>query len=81
MTRWLTLLCMPLLAGCIESAGGATSSAGIPAGPTEYMVLNGRMNFEACRQSGGLIIRDPGNAMVACDPTVKAPRELVTEDL
>ncbi|SFQ99623.1 hypothetical protein [Poseidonocella sedimentorum] len=73
---------MPL-AGCMEGmpAGGSGGAAAIPAGPTEYMVINGRMGFETCRQAGGLIISDPGNAMVACDPTVKAPIVVETEDL
>jgi hypothetical protein len=32
------------------------------------------MSFEKCRARGGLIIRDSGSPMVACDPNVvRAP--------
>jgi len=32
------------------------------------------MSFEQCRARGGLIIRDAGSPMVACDPNViRAP--------
>ena len=40
-------------------------------GMREYMVLGGGMSFEQCRARGGLIIRDRGSPMVACDPSVR----------
>ena len=73
-----------LLSACAEGGGtGPAAISGgvsIPPGPVEYLVLNGRMTFEECRQRGGLIIDDPAGAMVACDPTVQRPRVLEQEN-
>lgn len=54
------------LAGCqtrLPQGGGAQ----------EQLVLGARMSFEQCRSRGGLIIRDSGSPMVACDPRVIGP--------
>ncbi|WP_296425360.1 hypothetical protein [Yoonia sp.] len=61
----VVLVCVVALAAC----------DGVPAGgsPTtfrEFMVIGNTMTFEQCRARGGLIIRDPGSPMVACDPHV-----------
>ena len=36
----------------------------------EFLVIGNSMTFEQCRARGGLIIRDRGSPMVACDPSV-----------
>lgn len=36
----------------------------------EFLVIGSSMSFEQCRARGGLIIRDAGSPMVACDPSV-----------
>ena len=65
------------LVGCDEIAapGAAPSAGGINVGstsaPREYLVLGSSMGFEDCRARGGLIIRDQGSPMVACDPRVR----------
>lgn len=69
----LTLICATLaLMGCEEGAGGLSSGGGVSGGGgmREFLVLGSRMSFEQCRAKGGLIIRDPGSPMVACDPRV-----------
>lgn len=53
--------------------GGGTGG-NLPAasgGFTEYLVLGSTMSFEECRARGGIIIRDNGSPMVACDPAVR----------
>ena len=52
---------------------GACDEAAVQngAGMREYMVLGASMSFEQCRARGGLIIRDRGSPMVACDPSVR----------
>ena len=52
---------------------GACDEAAVQngAGMREYMVLGAGMSFEQCRARGGLIIRDRGSPMVACDPSVR----------
>jgi len=40
-------------------------------GAREYLVLGSSMSFEECRARGGIIIRDPGSPMIACDPRVR----------
>lgn len=67
------------LAGCDEIAlptggGGSATSGGV----NEYLVLGSAMSFEECRARGGIIIRDAGSPMVACDPRVR--REPVPAD-
>lgn len=61
------------LTGCNDIAvpgGGAAPTSGA----REYLVLGSTMNFEECRARGGVIIRDQGSPMVACDPRVtRAP--------
>jgi len=37
----------------------------------EFLVLGSTMGFEECRSRGGIIIRDAGSPMVACDPRVR----------
>lgn len=65
------------LVGCDEVAipamGGAAMApaAGGTGGAREYLVLGSTMSFEECRARGGLIIRDQGSPMVACDPRVR----------
>ena len=63
------------LAGCDEatmaamnSGGGASSGGG---SFREFLVIGNRMSFEDCRARGGLIIRDAGSPMIACDPSVR----------
>lgn len=65
------------LAGCDEAAmasigggGGGGSTGGSP-GMREFLVIGNTMSFERCRSIGGLIIRDNGSPMVACDPNVR----------
>lgn len=70
MKRYV-LGCVLALAACDE-AGMATSGGG--GGFSERLVIGSSMTFEQCRARGGLIIRDNGSAMVACDPNViRAP--------
>lgn len=65
------------LVGCdgvaIPAVGGGTTapSGGGSGGPQEYLVLGSAMSFEECRARGGIIIRDQGSPMVACDPRVR----------
>lgn len=70
------LSCALALVGCDEIAlptGGSPIGAGT--GTMEFMVLGSTMGFEECRARGGIIIRDIGSPMVACDP--RATREPV----
>ncbi|MDR9427091.1 MAG: hypothetical protein RI538_03895 [Salibaculum sp.] len=64
--------CFTVLAGVL--ALGACDEAALQGGDgdgmREYMVLGDSMSFEQCRARGGLIIRDRGSPMVACDPRV-----------
>ncbi|WP_377507498.1 hypothetical protein [Octadecabacter sp. R77987] len=66
-----------LLAACEEMPAGAGFGAAMGGGSTgggggfrEYLVLGSSMSFEECRSRGGIIIRDNGSPMVACDPRV-----------
>ncbi|MCF2869953.1 hypothetical protein L0664_02635 [Octadecabacter sp. G9-8] len=63
------------LVGCDEIAmpGAAPAAGGLggSSAPREYLVLGSNMGFEECRARGGLIIRDSGSPMVACDPRVR----------
>lgn len=66
------------LVGCDEvsvpgaaPAGGAASVSFSGGAPQEYLVLGSSMGFEECRARGGIIIRDAGSPMVACDPRVR----------
>lgn len=77
------ILCSVLaLAACDEAAmqaalggvGGGAPAGGGSSSFREFLVLNSSMSFEQCRARGGLIIRDAGSPMVACDPNViRAP--------
>lgn len=65
-----------VLLGCDEAAltgaGGVPTGGGFSGGaPIEYLVLGSSMPFEECRARGGMIIRDQGSPMVACDPRVR----------
>ena len=64
---------LTLLAGCagtgMMATGGAAS--GGDSAFREFMVIGSSMPFEECRARGGLIIRDVGSPMTACDPSVK----------
>lgn len=61
-------ICLALVA-CDGIPGGAAGPAG--GGPVrEYLVIGSTMSFERCRELNGLIIRDQGSPMVACDPSV-----------
>lgn len=57
-----------LLAACEDMPAGGGGSGG--GGVREFLVLGSSMTFEQCRARGGLIIRDNGSPMVACDPHV-----------
>ncbi len=61
------------LAGCDEAAMGSMGGGGSGSGGgfREFLVLGSNMSFEQCRARGGLIIRDQGSPMVACDPNVR----------
>lgn len=63
---------VPLTGGLgLNDGGGDVTPAGAY---SEYLVLGSTMNFEECRARGGIIIRDQGSPMVACDPRVtRAP--------
>ncbi|SFR34104.1 hypothetical protein SAMN04488005_0600 [Yoonia tamlensis] len=63
----LVLGCVMFLGAC-ETGGVMGGSPGMQ----ERLVIGNRsMTFEQCRASGGLIIRDQGSPMVACDPSVR----------
>ncbi|RYH01933.1 hypothetical protein EU805_12155 [Salipiger sp. IMCC34102] len=68
MTRRLTLLALMAVAGC---EGGAMLGADAGGAVQERLVIGSSMSFEDCRAGGGLIIRDAGSPMIACDPSVK----------
>lgn len=65
------------LVGCDEiaiPAIGGTGTSDVAAGAgayREYLVLGSTMPFEECRARGGIIIRDAGSPMIACDPRVR----------
>ena len=75
------LLASVVLVGCDEIAipaggGGGGFAAIAPAASSgnarrEYLVLGSNMSFEECRARGGIIIRDAGSPMIACDPRVR----------
>lgn len=77
MKRAVLCLGFLALAGCegtgLPGISGAGPAAGGGGGTREYLVLGSRMSFEQCRAKGGLIIRDQGSPMVACDPRVVGP--------
>lgn len=65
------------LAGCDDIAmqggglgGGASAATGGNSSFREFLVIGSSMTFEQCRARGGLIIRDAGSPMTACDPNV-----------
>ena len=67
-------LSLPLLGCDPTSMTYSTAGGGGAGGYREYLVLGSSMSFEDCRARGGLIIRDQGSPMVACDPrVVRAP--------
>ena len=55
------------LPGAVAPSGGGGGGGGF----REYLVLGSTMNFEECRARGGIIIRDAGSPMIACDPRVR----------
>lgn len=66
-------IALAALAGCnlaTPTDGGGGGGAGL----SERLVLGSTMSFEQCQARGGLIIRDAGSSMVACDPHVQGPR-------
>jgi len=67
--------CILALAGCDEIAMNAQGGgSGASSGFREFLVIGSSMTFEQCRARGGLIIRDSGSPMTACDPNViRAP--------
>jgi len=74
------LCCALALVGCDEIAlpTGGLTSGGTPGALStggsnrmEFLVLGSTMGFEECRSRGGIIIRDAGSPMVACDPRVR----------
>ncbi len=65
----LSLLAILALFGCDETQMARAPSGGGSAFQ-EFLVIGSRMSFEQCRARGGLIIRDAGSPMTACDPTV-----------
>lgn len=70
--KHLGLATLALLTGCagagLMPGGGAGGGGGAI---KEFMVIGSSMPFEQCRAAGGLIIRDVGSPMTACDPSVK----------
>ena len=67
---------MMALVGCDEIAQSGATGVASPAssgggGVREYLVLGATMTFEECRARGGIIIRDAGSPMIACDPRVR----------
>lgn len=74
MTRLIVTIAPLLLSACnlaAPSGGGSAPAAG--AARAERLVLGSNMSFEQCQARGGLIIRDAGSPMVACDPRVQGP--------
>lgn len=69
MMKLMILGAVALLAGC--AAGGMGGSGAGGSVPREFLVIGSSMSFEQCRAAGGLIIRDEGSPMTACDPSVK----------
>jgi len=67
----LILLGALALVGCDQAMIANGLGAGAPR--PEFLVVGNRMTFEQCRARGGLIIRDRGNPMVMCDPSVLGP--------
>ncbi len=69
------LLAVGVLVGCegleIPTGGGGAAAPAIGGGQREYLVLGSTMSFEECRARGGMIIRDAGSPMIACDPRVR----------
>lgn len=75
-TRTLAALCSVLmLSACLaDQVPNVTPASGSAIGgtaPREYLVLGSSMSFDECRARGGIIIRDAGSPMVACDPRVR----------
>lgn len=66
----LTLVGMIALFGCEESQFASAPSGGGGSAFQEFIVIGSSMSFEQCRARGGLIIKDRGSPMTACDPTV-----------
>ena len=69
---------MLALVGCDEVALPGLAAVASPVaapsgggGAREYLVLGSTMSFEECRARGGIIIRDAGSPMTACDPRVR----------
>lgn len=72
MKRFFLISALGLLAACEPGAVGPGPAVSGGGGMREFLVLgSSRMSFEQCRARGGLIIRDKGSAMVACDPRVR----------
>jgi len=73
MKRWMMIAFVGLI-GCDEATmarmNAGTGAVGPAAPRAEFLVVGNRMSFEQCRARGGLIIRDRGNPMVMCDPSV-----------
>jgi len=75
----VVLGCVLALAACDEAAmqsaiGGGGAASGGGGAFREFLVIGSSMSFEQCRARGGLIIRDSGSPMIACDPNViRAP--------
>ncbi len=61
--------CVLALAGCDDAMMPSAPSGGGGAF-REQLVIGGAMTFEQCRAKGGLIIKDAGSPMTACDPNV-----------
>ena len=62
--------------GCAACGDFVVTSgkSGVGNGFREFMMIGSSMKFNQCRALGGLIIRDSGSPMVACDPNViRAP--------
>lgn len=64
--------------GGLTGGGAGGNLPAVNGGFNEYLVLGSTMSFEECRARGGIIIRDNGSPMVACDPRVR--REPVPAD-
>lgn len=70
--RHLALGGLLLAAACAQTGQGITlGPVAADGGVREYLVLGSTMSYEQCRSRGGLVIRDRGSPMVACDPRVR----------
>jgi len=70
MKRFMLVPLIGLIGCDAAMMTGASGALGASEPRAEFLVVGNRMSFEQCRARGGLIIRDRGNPMVMCDPSV-----------